>query len=352
MAQIHHVGIALLTGVAAVVLRLCRHATHLGEEARIGAGGGQRLLAEALIGVQQVAHLGQVGHGQGGIVLGAHQLAAPVIGVADDTAQRRAVHGGLLGQRAHPLGVIPAVGGLRLLRRHQILGQVAEGIRRVHRSHQAGIKAHQLQRLLARLIAGLPHLNKGAVHLAESQGIQTVQLVKGRAGHRSAAVVPEDHRRLVGGIVLLGKQQEIRQRLAVAHAGRGLFVHQLQALAVIDKALQLIGFHHIILPLGSTAGLDHHRHVFRQLHLQQLRQVAGGKAALRLQIAAAQIPVYRPAAAVVPNCIVLHVHAAGTQRQQHQHRQQQRANLFLHIRSLHTLECRFLSVKCPLTAAF
>ena len=49
MAQIHHVGIALLAGVAAVVLTLCRHTAQTGEEAGVGARGSQRLFSEAFI---------------------------------------------------------------------------------------------------------------------------------------------------------------------------------------------------------------------------------------------------------------------------------------------------------------
>ena len=52
VAQVHHVGVALLTGVAAVVLALGRGAAQLGEEGGVLGGHGEGLLAEGLIGVQ------------------------------------------------------------------------------------------------------------------------------------------------------------------------------------------------------------------------------------------------------------------------------------------------------------
>ena len=145
VAQVHHVGEALLTGVAAVVLALGGGAAQLGEEGGVLGGHGEGLLAEGLIGVQQGGELGQVGEGQGGLVLGAGLLAALIIRVADDGAQLLAVHGGVLGQSARPAGVEPAVARLGLFRGHQILGKVLEGSRHVHGGHQAGVKAHQLQ---------------------------------------------------------------------------------------------------------------------------------------------------------------------------------------------------------------
>ena len=61
VAQIHHVGVALLTGVAAVVFALCGNAGKPGEEPGILAGSGQRFSAKGLIGLQQRAGAGQVG---------------------------------------------------------------------------------------------------------------------------------------------------------------------------------------------------------------------------------------------------------------------------------------------------
>ena len=333
VAQVHHVGVALLAGVAAVVLAAVRHAGKPREEGRVLAGGAQRLRAVALIGRQQRPDLGQVGERQRHTVLRARQLAAGVVRIADGASQSGAVHGRLFRQRAHPVGVVPAVARLRLLRRHQIAAQVAEGVSHVHRGHQAGVKAHQLHRLLPRLQRRLPHLGKRGVHLVQRQGVVVVQLVKSRAGHRAAAVVPEHHRRLVGGVAVLGKLQKRRQRLAVAHTGRGLLVHQLQSLAVVHEALQLGGIHHVVLPLGSAAGLDDHRHVLRQLHLHQLAEVRGGAAAPGLQIAAAEVPVYRPAAAVLRRIVVRRTGliAAGGQRQGHDQRHHQRENFLLHI---------------------
>ena len=123
-----------------------------------------------------------------------------------------------------------------------------------------------------------------------------MQLVKGRAADRPAAVVPEGDGGLVGRIVLAGEFQEVLERLGIAHVGGVLLVHQLQAVAGIDPALELRGVHLVVLPLSRAAGLDDHRDVFGQLDLQQLVQVGGGAAVVGLQITAAEVPVHGPAA--------------------------------------------------------
>ena len=350
-AQIHHVGIALLAGVAAVILGAGRRTAEPGQEAGILRRGGQRLRAEFLIGVQQSLYLRQVGDGQRGAVLRLHRLAALVIGVADHLAQRRAVHGRIVRQRLYPLGVVPAVGRLRLLGGHQIVAQVAEGVGRVHGGHQAGVKAHQLQR--RSLGVRLPHGGEGLVHLAQGQGVVVVQLVEGRAGHGAAAVVPEHHRRSVGGIVLPGEAQELLQRLAVAHAGGGLLVHEGQTLAVVDVALQQAAVYDLVLPLCRAACLDDHGDVLRQRHLQQLVEIAGGEAALALQITAAQIPVYRPAAVPAGGGRLV---AAGGERQRHHQRQQQSTQSFHFIHPQIPNSCFFLaanssSVRTPASSS-
>ena len=147
-------------------------------------------------------------------------------------------------------------------------------------------------------------------------------------------MVPEHHRCPVSGVVLLGKAQEVRQRLAVAHAGGGLLVHQRQPVAAVHIALQHRGVHRLVPPLCRAAGLNDHGHILRQLHLQQLTEIVGGKAALRLQITAAEVPVYRPAAVCRAIGRVQRLIAAGRQAQGHHQRQKQRKKTsFLHIRS-------------------
>ena len=94
----------------------------------------------------------------------------------------------------------------------------------VYRSHQAGVKAHQFQGLTVR--RGRPYIRERLVHLIQRQGVIVIQLVEGRAGHAAAAMVPEYNSRALGGIVFLGKVQEVLQRVLCAHAGGGLLVHQ------------------------------------------------------------------------------------------------------------------------------
>ena len=51
----------------------------------------------------------------------------------------------------------------------------------------------------------------------------------------------------------------------------------------------------VVIQTGGAAGLDDHINVFGQLYLHHLGKVGGGEAAVGLKIAAAQIPVHRPA---------------------------------------------------------
>ena len=224
MAEVHHVGVALFPGIAAVVFALGRRSGKLGEEGGIVARQRQRLCAEDLVGVQQRTNLGKIGEGQGGVILRPHSLTAAIVGVADDFAKRRTVHGGLLRQCAYPLGIVPAVGRLRFLRGHQIMRDIGKCICHVYRSHQAGVKAHQFQGLTVR--RGRPYIRERLVHLVQRQGVIVIQLIEGRAGHAAAAMVPEYNSRALGGIVFLGKAQEVLQRVLCAHAGGGLLVHQ------------------------------------------------------------------------------------------------------------------------------
>ena len=118
MAQVHHVSIALFTGVTAVVLALDGGPAQFGKEAGILRRGRERLLPKRLVSLQQWIQFGEVGHGQGGLILGAYRLAALVIGVADGNAQRRAIHIRIFRQRPKPAGIKPAVARLHLLGGH------------------------------------------------------------------------------------------------------------------------------------------------------------------------------------------------------------------------------------------
>ena len=172
MAQIHHVGVALLPGVAAVVLTPGGGPAQFGKEAGILRRSRERLLSKGLVGIQQRFQSGEVGHGQGGLILGAHRLAALVIGVADGGAQRCAVHIRIFRQRPQPAGIEPAVARLHLFGGHQVFGKVLEGGRHIHRGHQAGVEAHQLQRRVFGVCR--PYGVKGLIHLGKVQGIQPV----------------------------------------------------------------------------------------------------------------------------------------------------------------------------------
>ena len=93
----------------------------------------------------------------------------------------------------------------------------------------------------------------------------------------------------------MGEVQKLIQGLGVAHAGAVQLLHQAQALAGVGPALELGRIHLVVVPGGRAAGLDDNGDVLGQLHLHHLAQIRGGKAAAALQIAAAQVPVHRPA---------------------------------------------------------
>ena len=46
-----------------------------------------------------------------------------------------------------------------------------------------------------------------------------MQLVKRRAGHRAAAVVPKSNRHPIGGVIGVGEVQKLIEGPGVAHAG-------------------------------------------------------------------------------------------------------------------------------------
>ena len=340
VSQVDHVGVALLPGVTAVVFALGSGTAQLCKEAGILGSGGKGLLAEGFISLQQRRQLGKVGKGQGGLILGAYRLTAFVIGIADGNTQVVAFHGGIRSQLTQPTGIEPAIARLHFLRGHQILGEILENGCHIHGSHQTGVKAHQLQRRGCGI--GRPHSVKGLVHFTQVQRIQTVDLIEGCAGNRAAAVIPEGDRHLVCGIVFIGKGQEIIQGLGIAHIGSLLLTHQLQALAAVHPALELGGIHQLILPHIGAAGLDNYLYIFGQLHFQHFLQVSGGKAAVCLQVTAAQIPVHCPAAVAqyigrrcaASGCLrgagVFGDVAAGSHRQAHGKGQKQRQQFVLH----------------------
>ena len=156
-----------------------------------------------------------------------------------------------------------------------------------------------------------------------------MQLVKGRTADRAAAVVPEGHGDVVGGVVVIGKGQKVLQRARVAHVGGVLLLDEAQALAVIEPALELAGVHLVVLPLGRAAGLDDDVHILGQLYLQHLRQIGGGTAVVGLQVAAAEIPVDGPAAVSAVLCAG--VAAAGGESQGHRQGQTQGKQSLLHF---------------------
>ena len=225
MPEVHHVGVALLLGVAAVVFAALRCARKLREERRVGASCAERFRAKGLVRRKKRSDLGEVRHRKCRVVLRADRFAARHVRVADNFAKLRAVHARILRQRAAPLRVVPAVCGLGLFGCNQIFRNVGERIRNVYRRHEAGIKADELERLL--VCRRRPDAGKCRVHLVERQRVQIIQLVKRRAGDRAAAMVPEQHGCALGRIIRLGKLQKVRQRLRLTHAGRRLLVDEL-----------------------------------------------------------------------------------------------------------------------------
>jgi hypothetical protein len=46
-------------------------------------------------------------------------------------------------------------------------------------------------------------------------------------------VIPEDHRLMIGGIILITKAQKRFQRTAIAHIDAWIFLYQLKAVAIV-----------------------------------------------------------------------------------------------------------------------
>lgn len=63
MSQIHHVGVTLPSGVAAVVLALSRNSAELREKSRILTGCCESLGTEGPVGIQKRSELGKIRQG-------------------------------------------------------------------------------------------------------------------------------------------------------------------------------------------------------------------------------------------------------------------------------------------------
>ena len=107
-----------------------------------------------------------------------------------------------------------------------------------------------------------------------------MKLIKGCAAHRAAAMVPEGHRHLVGGVILIGKSQELVESLGVAHIGGVLLLDELKPLAVVEPPLKFFRIHLVVLPHGGAAGLDDHIDVFGELYLHHFGKVGGSEASV------------------------------------------------------------------------
>ena len=149
-------------------------------------------------------------------------------------------------------------------------------------------------------------------------------------------MIPKENGSLFSRVILFAVAQEVRQRGGIAHAGGGQLIHQGKPLAIIHIALQNISIDDIVLPGLGAAGLDDDPDILRQGHLHHFHQVAGGKAAVRFQVAAAQVPVDGPGAGLSVGFGRRDIFSTRT-KGQHQKECQQRAQYsffqgqFLHV---------------------
>ena len=171
--------------------------------------------------------LRQVHHGQGGGLAPAFLRANLHKAVHDVPPDLDGGHGGVLAEGGEPVGVVPAHARLRLLRSDEIVGAGGHGQGRLHRGHQAGVKADKVE--------FHPSGPEGGVQPRQVHGPAGGELlVVAVAADRAASVVPEDQLipagRVVGGAPLDVSGQGVRVR----HGGAAQVLFQAGQLAVPD----------------------------------------------------------------------------------------------------------------------
>ena len=292
LAHVHHVEIALLAGVAAVVFRVLRAARKLGEKlARVLRGGLQRLDAVCAVSGEQRRRFRYVGDGQGRNLVHVVFLAAGEIGVANSFAESRAAHGGIFCQRVDPAGVVPAAARLAFLRGDHVAGEAVDRAEGVDGGHQAGVKADQFEGRIFGVRA--VDRGKGVAHFVEAHHVLAA-LVEADAADAAAAVVPEDEDFVVGGVIIFAEAQEVLQPRACTHVHVGNAAEVVKAFRVVHEASRAASRHAVRVPLFCAAGLDHDLDVGRQLDLLQFLEVEGGRAVFRFEVGAAEVPVHNP----------------------------------------------------------
>ena len=291
-AEVHHVVVALLAGVAAVIFRGVRAPGEGGEKlARIRGGGLERLDAVRAVSGRQRGGFRDVGEGQRRHFFHVVFFAAFHIGVADRLAESRAAHGGVPGQRADPAAVVPAAARLDFLRGHHVAGKAVDRAEGIDGGHQAGVEADEFEGR----VFGIRAIDriKGGADFVEAHDVVGA-FVEADAARAAAAVVPEDEDAVVGGEVFLAEAQEVLKRRARAHVCVGRRAEVVQAVGVVEEPRRAAGRNAAGLPFIGASGLDHDFDVGRQADALKLRQIIGGRAVLRFEVGAAEIPIDDP----------------------------------------------------------
>ena len=291
-AEIHHVREALLTRIAAIVLRGLRLTRKAREEApRIARRRLQGLRAKGIVCCPQGRQLGKIRHRKRRRLCRIIALTIIDIRITDGLAQPCTIHRRVLGQCADPASICPAIAGLKLLGADHIARDARKRLRHVDCRHQAGIEAHKLKWRIA--FVRSMHRSERVAHIIKAQDMLGA-LVQAHTSSRTAAMIPENENTMVCLIIVLAELQEGSQRIPRAHIRIRQRSDRMQAIRIIQITADRIRRDSLRLPLLGAARLDDDLHIGRQLHLLQLLQILRSSPAARFQIRTTNIPIHQP----------------------------------------------------------
>ena len=154
--------------------------------------------------------------------------------------------------------IVPPVPGLHFFRTYIIVRIILPDRHALQASHQASIKAYEIQ-----LLPALSAMKRGGIHrclhLVQKQRVRIVELIASVAPERSSAVVPQNERIVISRIILPAEVQKRRQRLRIPHVGISLCLSDNSVrprARHIQHAIVIAG--HTADPPAAPAREDHH----------------------------------------------------------------------------------------------
>ena len=284
-AQVHHVPAAVIKGAEGV--HPAAPAANLRGVSLLQLVHQHR--AHVLHGALQRVDLSQVDGAQGQVIVRGLLQPGLHVGVDNPLAQLLRGHVGILPKGLQPGRIVPAGTRLQFLAGH-IAVDVVAGQHRSHlvSGHHAGVTAEQVDVEAAqRLVKVVERI----VDLRQRQPVLVFRrIVKAHARLGARAVVPQDHRRLPGGIFGEPVFQELPQALLAAHGSPPPVRDGFKVSVAERNEVPRIPFDLLKVPFRSAARQDDNVHivpVFGDAHFVDV--LAGGV----LQIGAAHIDQQR-----------------------------------------------------------